>query len=152
MKHLNTGDTDSRIQIKGTLNTKHQDQMPDANKPSQQHETASINVSHTDNGQSTHQSLQNAYLQQLHRLLKRHQHYPRLARQRGEQGTVVVRFDIQSDSRLHNIQLHRTTASERLNQAALRSIHRLNGLLPPLPARLKNRPWSVKVPIVYQLH
>ena len=102
--------------------------------------------------QSVRQSLQTAYLAQLHRLLQRHQHYPRLARQRGEQGTVIVRFDIQPDSRLHNIQLHRTTTSERLNQAALRSIRDLNGLLPPLPAALSGRPWSVKVPIVYQLH
>ncbi len=113
--------------------------------------TAPAALSHPDIAPSARQALQTTYLQQLHRLLQRHQHYPRLSRQRGEQGTVVVQFDIQND-RLHNIQLHRASASQRLNQAALRSVHHLDGVLPPLPAALSNRPWSVRVPIIYQLH
>ncbi|MEM6405870.1 MAG: TonB family protein [Pseudomonadota bacterium] len=129
----------------------HTDNASDANQALQKDQTPGISPS-SNATLSAHRQLRTAYLQQLHHLLKRHQHYPRLARQRGEQGTVVVSFDIQPDSRLHNIQLHHATASERLNQAALRSVHKLNGLLPPLPAALNKRPWPVTVPIVYQLH
>lgn len=119
-------------------------------KPRPDTTTTPAASSSPNTAQSAHRALQTTYLQQLHQLLQRHQYYPRLARQRGEQGTVVVQFDIQ-DSRLHNIRLHRASASERLNQAALRSVHHLDGLLPPLPAALKDQPWSVKVPIIYQL-
>lgn len=141
---LDTDDSDT------PHDTKRTDNISDTTKTAQKDQVPVILPSNAI--QSAHRQLRTAYLQQLHRLLKKHRHYPRLARQRGEQGTVVVSFDIQPDNRLHNIQLHHTTASERLNQAALRSVQKLNGLLPPLPAALSERPWPVTVPIVYQLH
>ena len=97
------------------------------------------------------QASQTAYIQQLHRLLEQHKRYPRLARRRGEQGTVQVSFNIQADGSLHEIQLHTRSSSSRLNTAALQTVHRLNGHLPPLPTVLGTSPWPVKVPIVYAL-
>ena len=100
---------------------------------------------------SVKEHVQTAYIQQIHQLLKQHKRYPRLARRRGKQGTVQVSFNIQADGSLDVIQLHTSSNHPSLDTAALQAVHRLNGLLPPLPESLKITVWPVKVPIIYSL-
>jgi protein TonB len=111
--------------------------------------TAVINAAKQAISNDAQKATQAAYIQQLHHLLERHKHYPRLARRRGEQGTVKVSFSIQADGSLQNIQLHTKSNSSRLDNAALKTVRHLNGLLPPLPNSLGKREWPIQVPIVF---
>ena len=114
--------------------------------------TAPTNQTPDTTAHSVKQQSRTAYIQQIHQLLKQHKGYPRLARRRGKQGTVQISFNIQADGSLDTIQIHTSSHHASLDAAALQTVHRLNGLLPPLPRSLEITVWPVKVPIVYRLH
>lgn len=81
--------------------------------------------------------------------LMAHRFYPEMARRRGRQGTVVVRFDVDRLGHVSNANLVHDSGSPLLDQAALALIR--DASLPPFPANMPSAEESVTVPIRYQL-
>lgn len=75
--------------------------------------------------------------------------YPAISRRLGEQGRVVLRVRVEADGRTADVQLHASSGSPRLDQAALDTVRRWKFV----PARLGQTPtvaW-VLVPIAFTL-
>jgi protein TonB len=94
-------------------------------------------------------SLEDAYIQEhineIMALLKKNLYYPRLARKRGIEGKVLVRFELLTNGDIENITVLETER-EILARAAVMTIERLEGEF-PLPEEVL----TLTVPIVYQL-
>lgn len=73
---------------------------------------------------------------------------PRLARQRGWQGTALVRF-IVIDGRLDRTQIVVSSGYDILDEQALRIVQ--EATLPPLPAALRGHTLALEVPISFTL-
>ncbi len=95
-------------------------------------------------------SSEDAYLQEhvneIMALLKKNLYYPRMARKRGIEGKVLVRFELLENGDIENIAV---LEAERdvLARAAVKTIERLDGKFP-----LPKEPLTLQVPILYQLH
>lgn len=76
--------------------------------------------------------------------------YPRKARRLRQQGTAVVTFTILRDGSIQNLRITQSTGVERLDQAALKAIEKINGRF-PLPSALNKASWDFNVPIQYSL-
>ena len=75
--------------------------------------------------------------------------YPALSRRLAEQGRVVLRVQVEADGRAADVQLHTSSGSPRLDQAALDTVRRWKFV----PARLGQTPTAawVLVPIAFTL-
>jgi protein TonB len=75
--------------------------------------------------------------------------YPSLARRMREEGRVVLRVKVAADGHAEDVQLHASSGSARLDQAALETVRRWKFM----PARLGNEAIaaSVLVPILFSL-
>ncbi|WP_345975075.1 energy transducer TonB [Sulfurimonas sp. HSL3-7] len=95
-------------------------------------------------------SLEDAYIQEhineIMALLKKNLYYPRIARKRGIEGKVLVRFELLANGDIENITVLETER-EILARAAVTTIERLEGKF-PLPKEML----TLSVPIVYRLH
>jgi len=83
-------------------------------------------------------SLEQKYQAKLLTWLERYKHYPTIARRRGEQGVVVLRFVIDEDGNLLSHDLLEISMHESLNRAVKRMIKRATPL-PPVPIQLRGR-------------
>ena len=81
--------------------------------------------------------------------LERHKIYPAAARQRGEQGSAVLRFRVGRDGRILAYQLVRSTGYAALD-AAVDEMMR-GATLPPFPASMTQPEIAVSVPIRFSL-
>jgi protein TonB len=81
--------------------------------------------------------------------LERHKVYPAAARQRGEQGSAVLRFRVRRDGRVLAYQLVRSTGHAALD-AAVDEMMR-GATLPPFPASMTQPEIAVSVPIRFSL-
>lgn len=86
----------------------------------------------------------------LSQAIGRHQRYPRVAQMRGWQGTATVALKFGSGSRLFASTLHKSSGHEVLDQQALEMVRDAQPLPNP-PERLRNREFTVLVPIVFRL-
>ena len=84
-----------------------------------------------------------------HAWLERHKIYPAAARQRGEQGSAVLRFRVGRDGRILAYQLVRSTGYAALD-AAVDEMMR-GATLPPFPASMTQPEIAVSVPIRFSL-
>ncbi len=82
--------------------------------------------------------------------IHRKKFYPRPARRDRDQGEVVVAFVIQKSGSLENIRVTRSSGFESLDQAALKTLQRLNPFR-PLPEELNKQQWALAVPISFTL-
>ena len=76
-----------------------------------------------------------------------HRYYPRSAKRRREQGSVIVGFHLEKNGRISDIYLVRTSGIQRLDTAAQKALKRLSQYqAPPL-----GFPTKISVPISYRL-
>lgn len=82
--------------------------------------------------------------------LSRHLVYPPLARERGWEGTVWLGLRVESDGRLDDIRLERSSGHAVLDHSALNSLRRI-GHLVEARTWLDGRSIDVQLPVVYRL-
>lgn len=90
------------------------------------------------------------YLAALAATIDRNKFYPRAARRRGEEGTVVVRFVIRKDGQLTELTIVESSGSARLDEAALQTLQRVTPFR-AIPDALNRDSWSISVPIAFNL-
>lgn len=89
------------------------------------------------------------YGELLAREFAKHKQYPRIAQMRGWQGTVRVKLDIENGVIVAS-GLSESSSYEALDKQALETA-RKGKLFPPLPDSMKNRTFTITVPIVFRL-
>lgn len=87
---------------------------------------------------------------EIKRILAANFIYPPIALARGYQGRVIVRVDIESDGRISNARLHRSSGYNTLDLAAIASIRGIRQA-PQLQQWLRGSRISINVPVVYRL-
>lgn len=87
-----------------------------------------------------------AHITEIMALLRKNLYYPRMARKRGIEGKVVVRFELMPNGEIKNITVTES-GREILASAAVTTIERLEGKFP-----LPSESLLLHVPIMYQLH
>jgi len=88
----------------------------------------------------------NNNLNKISSLIKENLYYPRRARKRGVEGTIVVKFFLHKDATVSNVKIL-SSQSEILSRAAIKTITELSGKFPKPEEEL-----TLKVPINYALH
>ncbi len=86
-----------------------------------------------------------AHIAEIMSLLRKNLYYPRMARKRGIQGKVMVRFELLENGDIENITIIES-GREILADAAVTTIERLEGKFP-----LPSETLILHVPIMYQL-
>lgn len=89
------------------------------------------------------------YRQALSLWLERNKIYPDAARQRGEEGTALLRFQVRRDGYVLAYQLTRSTGHAALDEAVERMMR--GARLPPFPAGMTQAEIAVSVPIRFNL-
>lgn len=95
-------------------------------------------------------SIDPAYLAQIMASLARHKRYPDLARQRQEQGNVVIAFAIDRAGHIVSIGIRRGSGSAVLDRAA-EAMVRDSDPLPPLPASYDSARLDMTFPVAFTL-
>jgi len=90
------------------------------------------------------------YLAAIRKRIERHQKYPRLARERGIEGTATVRFTLNRSGHLEELVLVSSSGSKTLDDAALTAI-RESAPFPPFPESQRGARLRIQLPIVFQL-
>ena len=89
------------------------------------------------------------YRQALSVWLERNKIYPDAARQRGEEGSAVLRFRVDRYGRVLTYQLTRSTGFAELDAAVDQMMR--GAMLPPFPASMTQSEIAVSVPIRFSL-
>lgn len=100
-----------------------------------------------DLGQDTLLAL---YLEDLKRLILNQRYYPKIAKKLRQTGKVSVSFEIINKNQITNLKIHSKCPFDRLNKAALRTIHKLVSI-PKIPSELNKLQIKVVVPILYEI-
>ncbi len=87
-----------------------------------------------------------AHISEIMALLRKNLYYPRMARKRGIQGKVLVRFELLQNGEIRNIEVVES-GRDILARAAVTTIERLEGKFP-----LPEGTLVLNVPIMYQLN
>lgn len=95
-------------------------------------------------------ALRNQLLGELQTRLARYLTYPPLARERGWQGTVLLGLHVESNGRLGDVRLERSSGYAVLDRSALNSLNRL-GYLSEAVAWLNGRSVDMQLPVIYRL-
>lgn len=82
----------------------------------------------------------------LQQALARYFHYPPLAQRRGWQGEVLLAFRLESDGRIRDAHVARSSGYTMLDRAALASLQQLGGIATPLPNTR-----HMELPVIYRL-
>ncbi len=94
--------------------------------------------------------LKNAYLAELLQAIESRKFYPKIAKRRGMEGVVKVRFVLQKDGRIEKIAVAEGSGYGVLDRAALKTVASI-GAFKPIPEALKKERWEIVVPIRYQI-
>jgi protein TonB len=78
-----------------------------------------------------------------------HQFYPEAARRRGEQGTVLVRFEADRSGHVLDASVVRGSGAPALDEAALKLLR--SASLPPFPDDMPLARETITIPIHYEL-
>jgi periplasmic protein TonB len=81
--------------------------------------------------------------------LSTHKTYPELARRRGQQGSVALRFTADRSGRVLAVSVARSAGTEVLDSAAEAMVR--NATLPPFPASMTQQTATITVTIRYTL-
>jgi protein TonB len=90
------------------------------------------------------------YGSSVSRLLARHREYPRVAAMRGWEGTVTMRLKVGANGRLTEAHVDTSSGHAALDTQALDMVKRI-AELPPPPEGLRDREFTVLVPVVFRL-
>jgi protein TonB len=101
-------------------------------------------------GGAAQQAAASNYLAELQAAIARHRFYPREARRRGLEGKVAISFVIQADGRITDVQVARSSGSDSLDEAGIRTLEDL-GRFRPIPKGIGRSRWTLRVPISYAL-
>lgn len=82
--------------------------------------------------------------------LSRYFSYPTIARKQGWQGDVSVTFTVQSDGRLTDVRITRSSGYHVLDQSALAALRKV-GHLTDAPQWLNGQSITVELPVIYRL-
>jgi protein TonB len=78
-----------------------------------------------------------------------HRSYPEVARRRGQQGTVVVHAEVDSEGHVLQVSMVNGSGSALLDEAAMSLVRFAS--LPPFPADMPVPTQAITVPIRYEL-
>lgn len=98
-----------------------------------------------DNGQA-----EQRYKARLQRLIAQQKTYPKRARRRHQEGTVIVSFILYASGKIAQIRIKKSSGSNNLDKAALQTIQRVSGAL-AFPSEIKRTQWQFSLPLVYRL-
>ncbi len=91
------------------------------------------------------------YLYELKILLEGRKTYPQMARQRGESGRVIVRFQVQPDGQIEAVEIADPSEFHRLNQAAIELVKGVRRYK-PFTGSIGVQTLTLEVPIEYVLN
>jgi protein TonB len=91
-----------------------------------------------------------SYKARLRQLIETNKRYPKRAKRRGEQGTVIVSFVIFSNGQVKNIRISKSSGSSVLDNAAKKAVSKVSGKL-PFTTAINKKQWQFTVPVVYRL-
>lgn len=91
----------------------------------------------------------NEYLELVRSLVERNKEYPSFARQAGQQGTVLVRVQINESGSASAVSLLQSSGHSHLDRAALSAVKQAAPFKPPAGFGLGSI--SIDIPIVYKL-
>lgn len=94
--------------------------------------------------------LQRGYYSELNQMMRRERSYPRSARRRGLEGTVLVELVVDARGKLLKASVIRSSGHEVLDQAALADVRKMKRLPKP-PKALKRRHVKLHIPFEYSL-
>jgi protein TonB len=92
----------------------------------------------------------NNYGSLLGREFAKHRQYPRLAQMRGWQGTVRVQLELNANGSITSSSVSESSGFEVLDNQALEMVKKASPLPPP-PEVLRNRAFSIMVPVTFRL-
>jgi len=92
----------------------------------------------------------NNYGSLLGREFAKHRQYPRIAQMRGWQGTVRVQLEIDASGSITSTSVSESSGFEVLDNQALEMVKKASPLPPP-PEVLRNRAFSIMVPVTFRL-
>lgn len=95
-------------------------------------------------------SVKDRYLSALVKRIHEKKYYPRRARRRREEGTVLVAFVIDASGRLTDLHVTRSSGHDSLDKAALKTLKKISPFH-ALPAELGVTRWELAVPISFSL-
>ena len=90
------------------------------------------------------------YLGQLQTWLRQHKEYPRRARFRRQEGTIILHFVIDRDGRLRDYGIEGSSGYDLLDRAVIDMIERSRPL-PPIPDHLGQSRLALTVPVRFVL-
>jgi protein TonB len=90
-----------------------------------------------------------AWLAGVSAWLLAHRTYPQIARERGQQGTVVMQITVDPEGHVVDVALVRGSGTDSLDHAAETLVR--NAQLPPFPANMRMARQSLTIPIHYRL-
>ena len=76
--------------------------------------------------------------------------YPRIARQRGWEGRVVLGLRVQADGRISDVEVIESSGRAVLDEDARQTLIHIQRI-PELGARLQSGPLELEVPVTYRL-
>lgn len=92
-----------------------------------------------------------AYLGSLKKQLEKGKNYPSTARRLKQEGTVRVRFTIQADGKVENVEISESSRYSALDKSALEAVEKM-GRFQPIPGILNKKSWRIEIPIQYKLN
>jgi protein TonB len=81
--------------------------------------------------------------------IEAHKHYPEAAQRRGEEGLVTVRFTVDREGHVLDVELVRASGSESIDQATRKLLE--GATVPPLPASMTQTKVTLTVHVRYSL-
>lgn len=96
------------------------------------------------------QALENEYLSKLRRLIEENKTYPRAAKRLNQMGKVHICFVVSKDGQIRNAKIVKDSSYERLNDAALEILTKIEKF-EPIPEKLNKNSWEITVPIIYEI-
>jgi len=101
----------------------------------------------TDNTKEIEQQ----YSLHLRDLIAREKKYPKKAKRKRQQGTVIITFTVYSDGHIQNISIKQSSGNQLLDKNAISTIRHISGKL-PLPDKIDRQQWTFTLPLVYRLY
>ncbi|WP_456322431.1 TonB family protein [Hydrogenimonas sp.] len=94
--------------------------------------------------------MKNAYLAELLGAIESRKFYPKIAKRRGMEGVVKVRFVLRKDGKIEKVAIAEGSGYGVLDRAALKTVASI-GTFKPIPEVLKKERWEIVAPIRYQI-
>jgi protein TonB len=95
--------------------------------------------------------IEQQYSLHLRDLISRKKKYPKKAKRKRQQGTVIIAFTIYSDGHIQNISIKQSSGSQLLDRNAISTIQQLSGKV-PFPDKIDRQQWTFTLPLVYRLY